>query len=149
MLVSKYICDEIKTFPSMPKYSSNIIKRFKADDVEIIFQKAPVSVSGEDLVFNHYAMQAMYEDNVIFIVTLESFDLRSLANELHLSVKELRDEYGVRGNLSKGEIVLYSEDRKETVEVYEEEMKDEVVLSYLMEYTIDALSLDDDEIEEC
>ena len=149
MLTSIYICDEVKPFSSMPSYSSNVIKKFKLNDVEIVFQKTPAAISGEDIVYNHYSLQAMYEDNIVFIVTIESFDLRSLANELHLSVKDLRNEYGVKGNLSKPEVVLYSEDRKDIVEPYEEELKDEYALPYMMDYLLDSLALDADDLIEC
>ena len=81
-------------FSSLPKEGVNVVKRFTAGGIEILFEKNPPSESGEDLVYIHYSLIAKSGDDTVCVVSVESLDLRSLASSLGESVKSRRS----RGN---------------------------------------------------
>lgn len=131
-------------FSSLPKEGVNVVKRFTAGGIQILFEKNPPSASGEDLVYIHYSLIAKSGDDTVCVVSVESLDLRSLALSLGESVKEIQREYGTRGFLAPAHLVIYGNGEKEEMEGLSIELRDEYVLPYMMDFLLDALDCADD-----
>ncbi len=133
-------------FPSLPGEGVNIVRRFTAGDIDILFEKMPPSASGEDIVYIHYSLIAKHGGDTVCVVSLESIDLRSLASSTGESVKEIQREYGTRGFLSPARLVIYGNGEKEEMEGLSVELRDEYVLPYMMDYLLDALDCADEPV---
>ena len=136
---------DMRGYSSLPRVNINVSKRFKAGEVEILFEKCPGTTSGEDLVFIPYTLIALYKGDVKAVVSVEQNDLRSLSSHLGLSLKELQSEYGVKGFYDKGEVYVYGRDERECYGPINEE-EEAFILPFLMDILLDVIDSGDDPV---
>lgn len=131
-------------YPSLPEAECNVVRRYRAGNVEISFLRTPRCAGGEDLTYIHYSLVARTGDGVICVVSAESLDLRSLALSLGCSVKDVQRDYGTKGFLSPASLVIYGNGQRDDLGPVQLEMKEEFVLPYMMDYLLDSLDLADE-----
>lgn len=136
----------VHDYPSLPAAGSGLIRRFRAGEVELLFEKAPVCASGDDLSYIHYSLLALYDGRLYCAVSAESLDLRSLALSLGTSVKEVQRDYGTKGFLSEPVLVIYGDGQREELGPVSVELKEEFILPLLMDYILDSLDIPDDPV---
>ncbi|MBR1937581.1 MAG: hypothetical protein IJ836_01325 [Spirochaetales bacterium] len=130
-----------------PRIEENVAKRFKAGDVDILFEKGPRSLSGQDLTYIEYALIGIYKGKYRYAVTVEKLDLRSLAASSGVSVKEIQNDYGTKSFFVDAKVYQYGEGEREEFGPLQEEEKDEYILPFLMDILLDSIDSADDPIE--
>ena len=130
-----------------PRAEERVAKRFKAGDVEILFEKGPRSLAGQDLMYIQYALIALYKGQYKYAVTVEKTDLRSLPSSLGLSVKELQNDYGTKGFYVEPKVFQYGDGEREEFGPLAEEEKDEYILPFLMDILLDSIDSAEDPVE--
>ena len=134
-------------FHSLPRLGENVVRRYRAGEVELVFERLPSCASGEDLAYIHYSLIALHGDDVVCVISIESLDLRALALSLGESVKDLQRQYGVRGYTTQPpRLVAYGNGEREELEDVATELKDEYVLPYMMDFMLDSLDLIEDPV---
>ena len=154
MIVSKYISEEIdsSTLPNAPEPTSNVIRRFISDDINLSLCKNPNTIGLSPMTNIPFAMVAYNSDGeYIFAVSIEKTDLRIMSSLIGISVKNLQEEEGVAGFFTEPHIVLYGDGKREDLGPcniqYLEKNKSidnipiDDAVSVLMEYAIDSLDL--------
>jgi len=131
-------------FPSLPAVGVNVVRRFKAGDVDIILEHEPKCASGEDLTYVEHALFAIFEGNAKCCVTLEMTDLRSLASHLGVSVKSLQKEYSAHSFFVEPKLALYGNGVREAFGEVIGTMGDEDALKTLMNALLDAIDSPDE-----
>lgn len=126
------------SFPSLARGECNVIRRFRAGEWDIVFEKMP-QCTGEDFTYIHFALLAYLDGELYCEVAIESLDLRSLSSSLGESLRELQNEYGVRGYVTKPRLVIYGDERREELEEVTSPLKEELVLPYMMDFLLDSL----------
>lgn len=130
-----------------PRTEERVARRFRAGEVDILFEKAPRSLAGQDLMYIQYALVAMYRGEYKYAVTVEKTDLRSLASSLGISVKELQNDYGTKGFYVEPKVFLYGDGEREEFGPLQEEEKDEYILPFLMDILLDSIDSGEDPVE--
>ncbi len=130
-----------------PRAQAGVVKRFRAGDVDILFEKGPGSLAGQDLMYIEYALIALYKGSYRYAVTVEKTDLRSLASSLGLSVKELQADYGTKGFYVEPKVFQYGNGEREEFGPLTEEERDEFILPYLMDILLDSIDSGEDPVE--
>ncbi|MCR5732577.1 MAG: hypothetical protein K6G51_06550 [Sphaerochaetaceae bacterium] len=130
-----------------PRIEDKVVKRYKAGEVDILFEKGPRTLSGQDLVYIQYALVALYKGSYKYAVTVEKLDLRSLASSSGVSVKELQNDYGTKGFFVDAKVYQYGDGEREEFGPLQEVEKDEFILPFLMDILLDSIDSGEDPVE--
>lgn len=128
---------ERSNFSSMPVFNKNVVKRYKADEYEVLIQKDSQTYSSDDLVFSLYSLIATYKGQIKMVVSIEVIDLRVMSILLGESLKSLQAEHDTKGMYSKPHTVVYLNDEREDLGEYNEGMKLDIVVPYLIDNFFD------------
>lgn len=137
---------DMRGYSSLPKCDMNVIRHYMAGEVELLVEKNPGTVSGEELVHIPYTVIARYKGKVKAVASVEQTDLRVLSQKLGVSLKELQQEYGARGYLDKGEVYVYGRDLREDYGPYTEADGEEYAAVFLMDIILDVIDSGDDPV---
>lgn len=143
MIVNKYIADEIdKTlFPDAPNPNSGIMKKYKAEGIDLFFCKNPLSLGlspTEKIAYSLVALNS--EDEYIFAVSIVQTDLRELSYLTNIPLRQLQEEEGVKGFFTSPRLVLFGSERREDLGQYPKALSDSIV-DDLLEYALDSLDI--------
>lgn len=144
MIVSKYIADEIdpSRFPNAPSPKARAIKRFASEGISFVLSENPAPIGLAPIVCIPFSLLAFNDDDeYIYAVSIEKSDLRELANLIGVPLKELQEEEGVKGFYSLPHIVMYGDDKREDLGIFQERFTRDNIADILMEYAIDSLDI--------
>ncbi len=147
MILEKESAGSLNGFewPSLPDITTGVVKKDFDEEtgLGLIFMKDPQS-HGDAMVAITHSVAALRDSHIIFTASLEALDLRALSAALGKSVKNLKNEYGVKGFLAESRIVLYGNGEKEDLGVYLGSERDEDVFSFLRGLFEDSFVSSDD-----
>lgn len=149
MLVDYKSAEELSShdFPSLPVLGQGVVRRYRAGEVELVFERLPSCAGAEDITYIHYSLAALHEGRLVCVISIESLDLRAMALHLCESVKALQRDYGVHGYITQPPVLrVYGNGECEDLEEVDIELKDEYVLPYMMDFMLDSLDLVDDPV---
>ncbi len=126
-------------YPSVPDWTASPAKRFSCADVTINYYRNVRTASGEDYVCIAHSLVAFYDNKPRFAVSVEKQDLRSLSSMLGASLRDLQKEYGVRGYLTEGNVVMYGNGERDELGVLQTEEKEEYLIPYLFDILLDSI----------
>ena len=146
MIIDRDNLEELSTesWPTIPKEESAVVKRYKAGKLDISFHQGP-ELGGDDVViYTPFAMSVKMDGKYVFAVSIEQNDLRAMAPLMKAPVKELQEEFGVKGFYTEPHIVLYAGEEKEEQGIYTLPLNARAASEFLLNLTLDMF----DEIEE-
>lgn len=131
-------------YPSVPDWTAHPAKRFSCADVTINYYRNVRTASGEDYVCIAHSLVAFYEDKPRFAVSVEKQDLRSLSSLLGTPLRDLQQEYGVKGYLTEGTVVMYGNGERDELGPLQTEEKEEYLLPCLFDILLDSIDYIED-----
>lgn len=128
---------------SFPDESDGIIadEIWKCGNLVCTMLKNPACKSGEDLVNIPYSMVVKRGKAIIFAVSLEQEDLRSLSYNLGCSLRELQDDYHTKGVFTNLRGYIYTKEHREDLGPYEGGMDMQSIRVFLLETVCDAFDI--------
>ncbi|MGN0907923.1 MAG: hypothetical protein ACI4NM_12320 [Bullifex sp.] len=126
-------------YPSVPDWNVSPSKRFACADVTINYYRNVRTASGEDYVCIAHSLVAFHDGVPRFAVSVEKQDLRSLSSLLGTQLRDLQKEYGVKGYLTEGAVILYGNGEREEMGALQTEEKEEYLLPYLFDILLDSI----------
>lgn len=141
--------DEASTldFPTIPMKDSAVKARYSLDGMEIIYHRGPELRGDDVMIYTPFSMTVHYDGVCIFAVSIEEDDLRALSPMLGESIRDLQNEYGVRGFYGKPMISLYGNDEKESLGQYLGSMDEEAVAEFLLSVIYDSFDTAEDAVK--
>ena len=124
------------TFPTIPNPDSAVVRVYTAGGLEMRYHRN-AELMGSDVVI---ASHGRY----IFAVSIERDDLRTMSPMIGIPLRELQEEYGVKGFYGEPKISLYGEGEKESLGVYQGVNDEEEIIRFLLSVALDTV----DEIAE-
>jgi hypothetical protein len=114
---------DVLSWHSLPDIQDGVIKDeiWKCGDLVCTLLRNPRCKNGEDLVSIPYAMSVKRGKALIFVVSLEQEDLRSLSLKLGCSLKELQEDYQTKSNFGPLHGYVYAQNR-EDLGIYDDRM---------------------------
>jgi hypothetical protein len=114
---------DVLSWHSLPDIQDGVMKDeiWKCGDLVCTLLKNPRCKNGEDLVCIPYAMSVKRGKTLIFVVSLEQEDLRSLSLKLGCSLKELQEDYQTKSNFGPLHGYAYAQNR-EDLGIYDDRM---------------------------
>lgn len=147
MLLDIKTADNISSsFYPVPGRDSGVVRRYRAGKLEIRIHKSPSCDAENTFVSVDWAATAWYKDRCLFAVDLQRDDLRALAVETGVSLRELQGDYGVRGFYGPQVIGLYSSEAKESLGPYLGAGDDETVITFLVDIVLDTFDEPEDPV---
>ncbi len=134
----------VGSFPTIPDPESAIARRYKAADIEIRYHKNAMLMGDDVVIATPYSVTAHVGGRYIFAASIERDDLRAISPMIGIPLRELQEEYGVRGFYGEPKVSLYGDGEKESLGVYQGLNNEDEIVSFLLSIVLDTL----DEIAE-
>ncbi|MBO8437065.1 MAG: hypothetical protein IAA97_08820 [Spirochaetes bacterium] len=131
-------------FATIPLSDSAVVRCYQAGDIEIRYHRNPELAGSDVMIATPYAVSAYWNGRYIFAAAIEADDLRAIAPMAGIPLRELQEEYGVKGFYGEKKISLYGGGEKESLGEYQGSEKEEDVINFLLSLVLDSL----DEIAE-
>ena len=126
-------------FPTIPMPESAVVRRYEAGDIEIRYHRNPELMGSDVVIATPYAVSAYWHGKYIFAAAIEADDLRAIAPMTGIPLRELQEEYGVKGFYGERKISLYGEGEKESLGEYQGSGKEEDIIRFLLSLVLDSL----------
>ena len=139
---------EKRISPDIADPEKNVRGRWMAEGVELILLKNAIPMGEDSIVYIPWAMVAKEDGRPVFSIQLEKEDLRILSSLTGESLRSLQEDYGTRGFYSATRVNMYGNGCRESLGSYGGREKEEDVVSYLLEATLDTLDIVE-EAEKC
>lgn len=111
---------ELTDWSSLADTSTGIVERRHDEDtgLEILFHRMPRTNNDDAMVSVSHALSAWRDGRLVFLVQLESLDLRTMASALGVPVKQLMAEYDSHSVLAPAHTLIYGNGEREDLGVY-------------------------------
>lgn len=129
----------VGTFPTIPAPESAVVKRYKAADLEMRYHRNPELIGSDVMIAAPYSVTVHYSGRYIFAVSIEQDDLRAMAPVIGIPLRELQEEYGVRGFYGEPKISLYGGREKESLGIYQGTKDEDEIIDFLLSVALDSL----------
>lgn len=148
MIINRILAEELDPFrfPNIPSTKKGVIKRYKLEGMDLSFIRNGVPENMQSVVSISYAMTVEQEGECIFVISLEKEDLRVLSSMLGVSVKELQQDYMTKSFFGPEHIVMYGDERREDIGIYNGSRSEDDILSYFLEAVYDSFDSIEDAI---
>ena len=143
MIISKDEASPLD-FPTIPMKDSAVKERYSLDGMEIRYHRGPELKGDDVMIYTPYSMTVHYDGACIFAVSIEEDDFRALSPMLGESIRDLQNEYGVRGFYGKPMISLYGNDEKESLGQYLGSLDEKAVEDFLLTVIYDTFDTAED-----
>ncbi len=134
----------IGTFPTIPDPDSAVVRVYKAADLEMRYHRNAELMGSDVVIYTPYSITVHYQGRYIFAVSIERDDLRAMAPMIGVPLRELQEEYGVKGFYGEPKVSLYGGEEKESLGTYQGMNDEEEIIRFLLSAALDSL----DEIAE-
>ena len=126
--------------------STGIVKSYHDEEtgMDVTLHKYPQTRNDDAMVFVSHALSASFEGTPIFMVQLESLDLRLMSSALGQSLKSIMLEYNTRSYLTPARTLLYGNGDREDLGVYLGEKDDESIFRFMEDLLSDSCVSEDD-----
>ena len=126
--------------------STGIVKSYHDDEtgMDVTLHKYPQTGNDDAMVFVSHALSASFEGTPIFMVQLESLDLRLMSSALGQSLKSIMAEYNTKSYLTPARTLLYGNGDREDLGVYLGAKDDESIFRFMEDILSDSCVSEDD-----
>ncbi|WP_320129973.1 hypothetical protein [uncultured Sphaerochaeta sp.] len=144
MLLDAVTVEPIDTLSwhSLPDNKDGVMKgeTWKCGDLVCTLLNHPRCLSGEDLVSIPYAMSVKRGKDLIFVVSLEQEDLRSLSLQLGCSLREMQEDYETKAIFGPLHGFVYAQER-EDLGLYDEGLDIQHIRLFFLETICDTFDI--------
>lgn len=145
MIIDRNESEDIRgAFPTVPSEDSAVVRRYRAGDLEIRYHRGAETAGDDVMIAVPYSMTVHRSGSYIFAVSIERDDLRSLSPMLGIPLRELQEEYGVKGFYGEPKVSLYGNGEKESLGGYQGLNDEDEIIRFLLSVVLDTF----DEIAE-
>ena len=126
--------------------STGIVRSYHDEEtgMDVTLHKFPQTANDDAMVFVSHALSASLDGTPIFMVQLESLDLRLMSSALGQSLKSVMAEYNTRSYLTPARTLLYGNGDREDLGVYLGEKDDESIFHFMEDILSDSCVGEDD-----
>ncbi len=132
------------TFPTIPNPDSAVVRVYTAGGLEMRYHRNAELMGSDVVIASPYSLTVHFNGRYIFAVSIERDDLRTMSPMIGIPLRELQEEYGVKGFYGEPKISLYGEGEKESLGVYQGVNDEEEIIRFLLSVALDTV----DEIAE-
>ncbi|MGI6437856.1 MAG: hypothetical protein BWY50_00327 [Spirochaetes bacterium ADurb.Bin315] len=123
-----------------PKHES-IMETYNVGELTVEVLDHPGLRSSIDLAVIAFSLLVFHKNEIIAVFQIEQEDLRSLAEKLGCSIRELQNEYRTKGMLSNPRVYIYTKEQRKDEGPYEEELTFFSAREFLLELMCDTFDL--------
>ena len=127
----------VGTFPTIPAENSAVVRCYKAGDLEIRYHRNAESTGSDVMIAIPYSVSVHYDGEYIFAASIERDDLRAISPMIGVPIRELQEEYGVKGFYGEPKVSLYGNGEKESLGVYQGMNNEEEIIDFLLSLVLD------------
>ena len=138
MIIDRKVAEVILgAFPTLPMPGSAVCRTYNAGDLEIRYHRNPESAGSDVVIAISYAVTVHYKGKYIFASSIERDDLRAISPMIGVPLRELQEEYGVKGFYGEPKVLLYGNGEKESLGPYQGMNKEEEIIDFLLSVVLD------------
>ena len=138
MIIDRNAADSIEMdFPTLPLADSAVARTYRAGDLEIRYHRNPVLSGSSAMIAAPYAMTVHHDGRYLFAVSIERDDLRAMAPMIGIPLRELQEEYGVKGFYGEPKVSLYGSGEKESLGAYQGLNDEKEIVDFLLSVVLD------------
>ena len=104
--------DILGSFPTLPMPGSAVCRTYNAGDLEIRYHRNPESAGSDVVIAISYAVTVHYKGKYIFASSIERDDLRAISPMIGVPLRELQEEYGVKGFYGEPKVLSVTQKRE-------------------------------------
>ncbi|MFA5699208.1 MAG: hypothetical protein WC954_05695 [Sphaerochaeta sp.] len=123
-----------------PKHEG-VVETYDVGELSAHIINHPALRGSYDLVSVAFSLLVTYHEEVIALFQIEQEDLRSLAEHLGTSIRDLQEEYGTKATFSEPRVYIYTKDQRKDEGRYEEGLSYLEAREFLLELFCDTFDL--------
>ncbi len=129
----------VGTFPTVPDPDSAVVRVYTAGGLEMRYHRNAELLGSDVVIAAPYSLTVHYDGRYVFAVSIERDDLRAISPLIGVPLRELQEEYGVKGFYGEPKISLYGDGEKESLGVYQGMNDEEEIIRFLLSVALDSL----------
>lgn len=138
MILDRKECESIVgSFPTIPDENSAVAKRYQVGDLEVRYHRNGEAIGSDVMIAIPYSLSVHWNGKYIFAVSIERDDLRAISPMIGVPLRELQEEYGVKGFYGDPKVSLYGNGEKESLGDYQGMNKEEEIIDFLLSVVLD------------